>query len=302
MATFKNPVIALPYASFAPEVPLVLQQSYAAHLEYGGVLFLPNLSFSLTSDEKRFLSPDWSDGKAKNIYLRGNERAIRGAKGNADDLAAMSHLIERYAKGAQQLITHLLPAYAQHAKPANTSLRCIEAAGRKTSWRKDDSRLHADAFPSKPTQGERILRAFTNVNSQGKPRVWKIGEPFADMAKKFIYKVPRYSKTQAKLLQLLGITKTLRGEYDHTMLHLHDLVKADADYQLNAPQMTFEFPANSSWIVYSDQVLHAVLSGQYMMEQTLYLPKDKLYYPEASPQKVIEQILNRNISTIKNGS
>jgi hypothetical protein len=291
MTNFRNPVLTLPFDSFQAEASATEQLSYIEHLEHGGVLFLPNLCFNLLPDEKRFLSPDWSDGKAKNIYLRGNERSIRGAQGNTDDLAAMSQLIERYALSAKELIKHLLPSYADYAKPANTSLRCIEAAGRKTSWRKDDSRLHADAFPSKPTHGERILRVFTNVNPDGKPRIWKIGEPFADMATKFIHKVPRYSKTQAKLMHLLGITKTMRGEYDYTMLYLHDLAKADADYQLNAPQMTFEFPANSSWVVYSDQVLHAVLSGQYMMEQTLHLPQEKLRYPEASPQQLIAKMV-----------
>lgn len=292
MSDFKNPIITLPYNNFAEKVTALNQQSYIKHLEFGGVLFLPHLTFELLPNELRFLSPDWSDGKAKNIYLRGNEREIKGAKGSADDLSAMSALIERYAKNAEQLIANLLPDYSGHAKPANTSLRCIEASGRKTSWRKDDSRLHADAFPSKPTHGERILRVFTNINPHGKPRVWKIGEPFADMATKLIGKVPRYCKMHAKLMHLLGITKTVRGEYDHTMLHLHDLAKADADYQLNAPQMTFEFPANSTWVVYSDQVLHAVLSGQFMMEQTLHLPQTQLLYLEASPQKVLTS-LNR---------
>ena len=295
MENLKNPIITLPFDSFQANACATQQQSYIEHLEHGGILFLPNLGFNLLPDEQRFLSPGWSDGKAKNIYLRGNERSIRGAQGNANDLAAMSQLIERYALSAKQLIQHLLPSYADFAKPANTSLRCIEAAGRKTSWRKDDSRLHADSFPSKPTHGERILRVFTNVNPDNKPRVWKIGEPFSDMAAKFIQKVPRYSKTQSKLTYLLGITKTMRGEYDHTMLHLHDLVKADLDYQLNEPQMIFEFPANSSWIVYSDQVLHAVLSGQYMLEQTLHLPQKNLAYPESSPQQLIAKILKRTI-------
>lgn len=290
MPDFQNPIITLPYDSFAAEVSAAEQESYIKHLEHGGVLFLPNLAFKLKEDEKRFLSPEWSDGKAKNIYLRGNERRIRGAKGSEADLQAMSELIERYAVNAKQLISNLLHAYAGYAKPANTSLRCIEAAGRKTSWRKDDSRLHADAFPSKPTHGERILRVFTNMNPEGKPRVWKVGEPFADMASKFISKVPHYSKTLAKLQHTLGITKKLRGEYDHVMLHLHDLAKADANYQNNAPQMQFEFPANSTWIVYSDQVLHAVLSGQHMMEQTLYLAPEHLHYPEASPQQVLERL------------
>lgn len=291
MPDFQNPIITLPYDSFTAKVSVADQESFIAHLEHGGILFLPNLGFKLAAEEERFLSPSWSDGKAKNIYLRGNERKIRGAQGSEADLQAMSELIERYALNAKQLIANLLPTYAEHAQPANTSLRCIEAAGRKTSWRKDDSRLHADAFPSKPTHGERILRVFTNVNPHSKPRVWKVGEPFTDMAAKFIKKVPRYSKVQAKLLHMLGITKTLRGEYDHMMLHLHDLAKADMEYQLHAPQMRFEFPANSTWIVYSDQVLHAVLAGQHMMEQTLHLAPEHLHYPEASPKQVLERLL-----------
>ena len=288
-----NPILELPFNSFAPQANNVAQREYLSHLEHGGILFLPNLGFEFAPSEMQFLSPDWSDGKSKNIYLRGNERVIKGAKGNAEELAAMSALIDRYSQSATDLITHLLPSYMPHAKPANTSLRCVEAAGRKTSWRKDDRRLHADAFPSKPTHGERILRVFTNVNPHNKPRVWNVGEPFADMAARFLPKVPRYNRLQATLIHALGITKSLRGEYDHTMLHLHDLAKADADYQANAPQMRFEFPANSTWVVYSDLVLHAVLSGQHMMEQTFHLPPQNLTYPEASPKSRIEQALKQ---------
>ena len=291
-----NPILELAYNSFAPLVSSHAQGEYLSHLEHGGVLFLPNLGFEFAPSETRFLSPDWSDGKSKNIYLRGFERTIKGAIGNAEELAAMSALIERYSLQATSLIKHLLPSYMPHAKPNNTSLRCVEAAGRNTSWRKDDRRLHADAFPSKPTHGERLLRVFTNVNPYNTARVWNVGEPFADMAARFLPKVPQYSQFQAKLMNKLGITKSLRGEYDHIMLHLHDLAKADANYQANAPQMRFEFPANSTWIVYSDLVLHAVLSGQHMMEQTFHLPQQHLTYPYACPKNSIESLLQRTIS------
>ena len=290
-----NPILELPYTSFNPHTETAQQQIYLNHLEHGGILFLPNLGFSFSPEETRFLSPDWSDGKSKNIYLAGNDRKIKGAKGSMQELLAMSALIQRYSNCANLLISHLLPSYMPHAKPANTSLRCVEAAGRKTSWRKDDRRLHADAFPSKPTHGTRILRVFTNVNPHNKPRVWHVGEPFADMATRFLPKVPRYNALQAKLINALGITKSLRGEYDHIMLHLHDLAKADADYQANAPQMRFEFPANSTWVVYSDLVLHAVLSGQHMMEQTFHLPQQHLTYPSASPKNLIEHQLKRAV-------
>jgi 3-deoxy-D-manno-oct-2-ulosonic acid (Kdo) hydroxylase len=291
-----NPILELPHTGFKPSIDAASQHVYLKHLEFGGILFLPKLGFELAESETRFLSPAWSDGKSKNIYLRGNERNIKGAKGNAEELTAMSALIERYSQNATSLITQLLPSYMPHAKPANTSLRCVEAAGRNTSWRKDDRRLHADAFPSKPTHGERILRVFTNVNPHNKPRIWNVGEPFANMARQFLPKVPPYSRLKANFIHKFGITKTLRGEYDHIMLHLHDLVKADADYQANAPQMRFEFPANSTWVVYSDLVLHAVLGGQHMMEQTFHLPQDNLSFSAASPKNIIEHLVKRHIN------
>ena len=36
-------------------------------LEAGSVLYLPRLKFELAAREQRFLSPQWSDGKAKNV-------------------------------------------------------------------------------------------------------------------------------------------------------------------------------------------------------------------------------------------
>lgn len=290
-----NTIISLPYDSFSPNIEADTCLTLAQHLESGGVLFLPHLSFSIAPDELDYLSGKWSDGKSKNIYLRGDSRTLRGAIDDPQAVQGMTKMLERYAFASRSLISQLLPAYMPHAKAANTSLRCAEAADRKSSWRKDDRRLHPDAFPSKPTHGERILRVFCNINPEGKPRTWKVGEPFADMAKKFLPKVPTYRKWQAKLLNFAGITKSLRGEYDHTMLYLHDLVKADLDYQQHAPQLQFDFPAGSTWIVYSDQVLHAVLAGRCMLEQTFQLPQQRLYAPLTSPLSQLETLLGRKL-------
>jgi len=75
------------------------------------------------------------------------------------------------------------------------------------------------------------------------------------------------------------------------MLELHDKVKADLDYQQNAAQQHIDFPPGASWIVFSDQVLHAAMSGQFMMEQTLMLPVNNLRNPESSPLRMLEKII-----------
>ena len=74
------------------------------------------------------------------------------------------------------------------------------------------------------------------------------------------------------------------------MLGLHDHGKMDEDWQRTTDYSRFEFPPGSTWICYSDQVLHAALSGQYMMEQTYYLPVAAMAWPERSPLKVLERL------------
>lgn len=46
-------------------------------------------------------------------------------------------------------------------------------------------------------------------------------------------------------------------------------------------------------MVFSDQVLHAVLAGQYMLEQTFYLEPEHLTRPELGPLSILENLAGR---------
>src|SRR5256885_7524166 len=151
-------------------------------LEAGRILYLPRLGFALLPHEQRFLSAEWSDGETKNINLRGGERRLRGARGGSEDLALMQAMMERFSSRCATLIGALLPHYVARFTVASTSFRPCEVAGRNSSYRKDDARLHTDAFPSNPTGGARGPRAFTKINPEGKPRAPRAGEPLAGMA------------------------------------------------------------------------------------------------------------------------
>ena len=291
-----NLIEELPFDSWNPTVDAATQHALTAALEQGHVLFLPKLAFAVNPDEMRFLSAKWSDGKSKNIYLRGAERALRGASGNSGELRDLRVMLERFGQQAQSLVTALFPHYVPHLEFGNTSFRPCEIEGRPSSYRKDDTRLHPDAFPSNPTGGARLLRVFTNVNPHGKPRVWRVGEPFPDMAARFIPRVRRQWPGEAALLEVLGVTKRRRSEYDHYMNQLHDRVKADLDYQRDVPQQRAEFPPGSAWIVFSDQVLHGVLSGALMLEQTWALPVNGMLDPGMAPLRVLERMVGRPLT------
>ena len=277
---------------FAPE----LQNSAIEALERGRLVLISCLDFPLSNDERRFLSPQWSDSGAKNISHDPNNGELRGTTLQGGDRLALQEMGARYAEMTRQLIEGLFPSYRTHLTRARTSFRPVGVVGRVTSYRKDDRRLHTDAFPSRPTRGARILRVFSNVNPEGEERVWRVGEPFETFARTFLPLVRPAWPGWHRLLATLGITKGQRALYDHLMLQLHDAVKRDMRYQREAPQERLELPAGSTWIVYSDQVLHAAVSGQYLFEQTFHLPVSVQRWPETSPLRVLERLTGRTLT------
>jgi hypothetical protein len=269
-------------------------ENWIAALEAGKVLYFPRLAFDIAAGEQRFFSPDIRDPKARNISLDAAGK-LKGALGDDATQAALAAMVGRFRKQAQTLIDTLLPRYAGALRLAPTSYRPMQVETRAQSWRADDRRLHVDAFPSRPNYGERILRVFTNVNPEGQPRVWRVGEPFEDVARRFLPRAKPYSRWQAKALAALHVTKSLRSEYDHLMLQLHDGMKGDLEYQQSAPQITMPFPPGSVWVCFSDQTSHAVMSGQYMMEQTFHLPVDKQYDTQSSPLAILSRLTGRKL-------
>jgi hypothetical protein len=265
-------------------------------LERGRLLYFLQLAFPLEPEERRFLSPTWSDGRAKNISFDPRQGSLKGTMVKGTDARALPAMMARYASATRQVLVSMLPQYGPHLLQARTSFRPLEIAGRPSSYKKDDTRLHTDAFPSRPTRGARILRVFTSVNPSGQDRVWRVGEPFEAFARQFLPFVSGPVPGLNWLLAALRITKGRRSAYDHLMLQLHDRVKADERYQREVPQVELAFPPGSTWVVFTDQVLHAAMSGQYLFEQTFHMPVSAQHWPERSPLKTLERLSGRTLT------
>ena len=286
-----NQLVELGLADWSAAMP---NDAWIAALEAGKVLYFPRLAFELLDGEDALLTPALLSPDVRNISLDANGQ-IKGVVGDADVQRAAAAMVGRFRAQAQQLVHGLLPQYTAALRYAPTSYRPAQVESRVQSWRADDRRMHVDLFPSRPNYDERILRVFTNANPHGKPRVWRVGEPFEDVARRFLPRAKPYSRWQAKVLHKLRVTKSLRSEYDHLMLQLHDGMKSDLDYQKNAPQQSVPFPPGSVWVwvCFSDQTSHAVESGQYMLEQTLHLPASRQYNPETSPLAILRRLTGR---------
>jgi hypothetical protein len=263
--------------------------AWIAAVENGKVLYFPKLAFELAPEERAHLKPELLAGAVRNISWD-PQRGLRGVAGDARVQATVQAAVSRFASQAAALAHHLFPAYAPYLRAAPTSLRPRSVSDRSQSAHADDRRLHVDAFPSRPNRGDRILRVFTNLNPHGQPRVWRVGEPFEDVARRFVPLAKSYSRWQARALNALCVTKSLRSEYDHLMLQIHHLMKDDDAYQRESPQVTMPFPPGSSWVCFSDQTVHAAMAGQYMMEQTFHLPAARQYNHEASPLAILSRL------------
>jgi len=292
MSSKTDVCFSLPVNDWYATTDSLTQKQAIDALENGRVVFLPNLAFVLTPEEKSYLRPDCVDPKGKSVKYAPVKKQLWGfAKKESTEI--LSPMLERYSKSAENLITTLFPGYAPALVTGNASYRPIEADGRIQSKRHDDRLLHVDAFPSRPVKGERILRVFTNINPNGGQRNWRVGESFTDVAARFLPRISAPFPGSAKLLKLLKITKGIRTAYDHYMLGLHDRMKLDDDYQEKVKYTSVVFPPGSSWIVFSDQVSHAAMSGQYLLEQTLAIPVSAMSRPETSPLKVLERMKGR---------
>ncbi len=263
-----------------------------AALEEGRILLLSRLRFELAEPERRYLSPASLAGTAKNISFDPHSGMLRGAA--MADRGGLREMLRRFSEWGAGEMARLCPDYGGELRAGLANFRPAEIAGRASSWRKDDTRLHVDAFPSRPMQGRRILRLFVNAGTA--PRVWRAGEPFERVAQTFLPRLRAPLAGSSWLLRCLQVTRERRTPYDHFMLGIHDAMKGDAGYQAAAAQTEVPFAPGAVWACYTDLVSHAAMSGQFAFEQTFYLPVSAMRDPARAPLRVLERLLGRPLA------
>ena len=60
-------------------------------------------------------------------------------------------------------------------------------------------------------------------------------------------------------------------------------------------QQVVRFRPGTTWLCFSDQVMHAAVSGQFMLEQTIHVPVAALYQPDNSPLAILQRLCGRSL-------
>src|SRR5258708_2724042 len=98
------------------------------------------------------------------------------------------------------------------------------------------------------------------------------------------------ARTLAHLAGSVGLPVADRSRYDEFMLYFHDWLKENGSFQQNSPKQELAFPPGCVWMVYTDGVPHAVMSGRYALERTFIVPAEVLVTPEVAPVRVLEKV------------
>jgi hypothetical protein len=220
----------------------------------------------------------------KNISYRPEEDRVKGlAKGG--DAETVRRVMRAYSQHAIRLVADLFPWYASRWKLDFASFRPVEEQGRRLSMRARNDLLHVDSFPTRPTNGARILRVFTNVNPAASRR-WITTETFEALAPRFAMAAglgdiakragSARGRWPGRLARLVGSRE--ERSPDRFMLSFHHYLKANAAFQ-TASEIALGDPPRSTWMVLTDMV-PAPWSGQFALEQTFIVPCEALLRPD----------------------
>jgi hypothetical protein len=67
-------------------------------------------------------------------------------------------------------------------------------------------------------------------------------------------------------------------------------MKEDDGFQGVCAKEYFQFAPGSSWMVYTETVPHAVLAGQYALEQTFLVDPSAMVTPDSPPLRILEKM------------
>jgi hypothetical protein len=274
-------------------------------LERGEVVYFESCPFPLPQGEDRtFLLEQTLASRAhKNVSYDPQTRKSSGyTHHSAEQSERLRAMLATFADDVTKWATIALPHYAAAWKKDKVSYRPVEEATRKARLKARNDLLHVDAFPTRPTNGWRILRCFANVNLT-EPRVWVTSDPFARLLDRFGAEAGLpgrsgsdwFRRMQDGVVRLFRPGRTPRSEYDAFMLRFHDYLKANEKFQELGPKRFWKFPPGSAWLAITDTCSHAVLRGRFALEHSYFLSPTSLALPDESPPALLERACGRHV-------
>jgi hypothetical protein len=277
-------------------------------LEANHIVYFPRSPVPLPDERAlRYLRAELpSQLRLKNVSYHPDKQSLSGLKADQETCDRTAGILREHLDGVTAFLSGIMPRLFE-GRTGKTSFRPIQERGRNLKPHASNELVHIDAGAYGATNGDRILRFFVNVN-EGEDRVWaskgpiqdvldrhgisaglldragnlnvRIDKSFADHALTFAVRALSRFNPLAQALD--------SSPYDRAMRRLHNYMKDSEEYK--SDQRGYEeirFPPGSAWMVFTDGVSHASLSGQFALVTTMVAKRADLRYPHFAPYNLL---------------
>ena len=278
-------------------------------LERGSVVFFPQCPVALpAAEDLEFFRQELPQRlKLKNISFHPEDGKTRGLDSDdAEMIERVNRVLRTVSDDIAAFLGNTAPRLTGNWTVGTCSFRPLQEQGRELSAHASNELIHVDAGAYGTTHGDRILRFFINVNPL-EERVWatkgSFPELFAEHGERaqlgFRNAGPDYlSKGPLDHLRSGLINLAARGipvlkvldssPYDRAMRKFHNYMKDTPSFQQQQQgHQEFRFPPFSAWMVYTDMVSHACLSGQHAFVHTSLVRLENCHLPEMAPINIL---------------
>ncbi len=287
-------------------------QDIADALEEGAIVFFPRPPVPLPSaDDLEYFRVELPNLlKLKNISYHPEAGHVSGL-GAADAATAerVRRVLTRVSDDIGDFLQRRMPGLTRDWTVGTCSFRPIQEKGRKLKPHASNELVHIDAGAYGATNGDRILRFFINVNPS-EDRVWASKGIFPDMYRRYgdaagisvthasadyLRKGPLDHLRTGLLngVAALGLPKARvldSSPYDRVMRRFHNFMKDTPAFQQDRQgHEDFRFPPFSAWMVFTDMVSHASVSGQHALVHTSIVRLASCRKPELAPYNILRQ-------------
>ena len=275
-------------------------------LERGSIVYFPKSPVPLPSDQDlEFIRNELpSLLKLKNISYHPEAGKVRGLDSqDAEVTERVTRILRQVSADITRFLDRVAPRLTDHWTIGTSSFRPMQERGRNLDAHASNELVHIDAGAYGATHGDRILRFFINVNP-AEDRVWASKGNFSELLQSHGERANLgFTRGESNYLDkgpldhlwsglVHGLSRagmpTIKvldsSPFDREMRRFHNYMKDTPAFQEQAEgHQEFRFPPFSAWMVFTDTVSHACLSGQYAFIHTSIVRLEKCRLPQIAP-------------------
>jgi len=276
-------------------------------LEAGNIVSFPDCPIQIPDDDVLATLRDELPGhlKRKNISYHPEADQVRGLAAESGLSDLVYEVLTTHSARVTEFLDNAMPNLFPGSTVGTCSFRPVQEQGRNLKAHASNELIHIDAGAYGATNGDRILRFFVNLNPV-ENRVWATRGRFPELYRQYGKQAglnpeagnpldknatDKLKTTVLKGLDRAGLpfSRVLDSSpYDRAMRQFHNFMKDTPEFQ-NAPEGRVEisFKPFSAWMVFTDMVSHACLSGQHAFIYTALVPLRNCQHQELAPYNIL---------------